>query len=74
MARPRTPKSRLHDTPVTVRLNDELEAFFDSEARLRDVPKAIIMREYLLEKVNAVKAERRAKFNAQLSIKDMHPP
>lgn len=74
MARPRLAKSRLHDTPVTVRLNDELEAFFESEARIRDVPKAVIMREMLVERVNAIKAARRSAFQKTGSVNAVHPP
>jgi hypothetical protein len=69
MARPRLAKSQLHDTPVTVRLNDELEAFFEGEARRRDVPLAIVLREYLVNQVRLVKAERLGKFQNELKAK-----
>ena len=62
MARPRKPKDELHDWPVTVRLTDELLEFYEAEARIRDVPRAIIMREHLVEKYKAVKSERYQKF------------
>ena len=74
MARPRIAKSRLHDTPVTVRLNDELEAFFEGEARRRDIPKAIVMREYLIEQVRLVMASRRASFSSEPTVKLKRPP
>lgn len=60
--RPRLPKEDLHDIPKTVRLTDELLAFFEAEARRRDVPLAILMREVLVEHVRKEKHRRLAEF------------
>jgi hypothetical protein len=62
MGRHRLPKNKLHETPVKVRLDDQLEAFFNAKTRRRNVPRAIIMREMLVDKVNEIKAQRSGEF------------
>lgn len=60
MARPaiENPNER-HDIAFSVRLSGALHDHFEAEAIRRDIPKTIIIREYLVQKVREVELAKK---------------
>jgi len=56
--RPKLNPNQCHDIAFTVRLSGELHDHFEAEALRRDIPKTVIIREYLVEKLRSIQRER----------------
>jgi predicted DNA-binding protein len=68
MARPHLPIDERHDTPISIRLTDEVKAFVEAEARRRDVPRAIVLREIVVAWTRKEMAERRKRFAGEMLL------